>query len=203
MLITKTLKVMKKVINLCLIVCFILFSTIAKASNALSVKIKNSSTIKLSLSNISNGQKLYLKDYSGNIIFHATLNAMPLYTRHFNFSKVKNGIYFVESETESEIRITSIVKDVNGISIVKDSAITIIKPKVQVNGLKVKVMMTNIDVQLKVSIYNRNGLLIFKEEIEENKFGFQRVYNFSSLPIGKYIIHFKLKDRTFVKEISV
>ncbi len=195
---------MKRVINLSLFVCAILFSTVVKASDVLSVKIENSSTINVSLSNISKGQKLYLKDYEGNIMFNMTLNAMDSYRKYFNFSTVANGIYFVETETEFEIKVTPVLKNQKGIALINKSVVTIFKPKVLIDKSRVRVMLTRIENSpLGISIYDTEGVRLFDEKVKEDTLIFERTYDFSDVPSGKYIIYFTLDDRTFKKEVSI
>ncbi len=196
---------MKRVMNLCLLVaCTVLLSTTAKASDVMSVKIENSSTLNVSLSNISKGQKLYLKNYSGKVLFDITLDAMPLYRKYFDFNTVKDGIYFVETETEFDVKVTPVVKNEKGIALINQSVITVFKPKVLVENSLVRVMLTRSEKSpLHVSIYDREGVMLFRENVEEGTTIFERAYNFSGVPSGKYLIRFDLRDRKFVKEISI
>ncbi len=181
-----------------------LCSTIIKASDVLSVKIENSSTINVSLTNTAKGQKLYLKDYSGTILFNMTLEATSSYRKYFNLSAVNNGIYFVETETEFNLRITPVIKNEKGIALIDNSAITIFKPKVLVENSIVKTMMVTAEKSpLYISVYDNDGILLIKEKIEEEGPIFQRAYDFSEVPTGKYIMYFSIKDRTFTKEVNI
>ncbi len=195
---------MKRVINLSLLVCAILFSTVMKASDIMSVKIENSSTLNVSLSNISKGQKLYLKNYSGKILFDITLDAMPSYRKYFNLNTVKDGIYFVETETEFDIKVTPVLKNPQGIALINNSVITVFKPKILVENSMVRVMLTRSEkLPLSVSIYDSAGVMLFAEKVKNDDLIFERAYNFSGVPSGKYLINFDLKDRKFSKEISI
>ncbi|KZS42682.1 hypothetical protein AWE51_04325 [Aquimarina aggregata] len=195
---------MKRVINLSLLICVILFSTAVKAADFLSVRIENSSTINVSLSNISKGQKLYLKDYTGTILFNATLKAMPSYRKYFNFNSVADGIYFVETETEFDVKVTPVLKNSKGIALIEDSSITIFKPKVLVQNSLVKVMLTRSKKSpLSISISDENGETLLTEKVEEENLIFERLYKFSEVPSGRYIISFDLGDRSFTKEVNI
>ncbi len=190
--------------NLCVLVIAILLSTAMKASDVMSVKIENSSTLNVSLSNISKGQKLYLKNYSGKILFDVTLEAMPAYRKYFDFNTVKDGVYFIETETEFDIKVTPVVKNKKGIALINQSVVTVFKPKVLVENNIVRVMLTRSEKSpLHVSIYDREGVMLFSENVDENTTIFERAYNFAKVPEGKYRIYFDLKDRSFVKEISI
>ncbi len=195
---------MKRVINLCLLTCIILFSTIVKASDVLSVKIENSSTINVSLSNISQGQKLYLKNYSGTILFNITLDAMSSYRKYFNMSTVEDGVYFVETETEFDIKVTPVLKNTKGVALINNSAVTVFKPKVKVENAIAKVLFTRSEKSpLTITIYDEDGVLLFTEKANNDELIFQRTYSFSDVPSGKYSIYFSLKDRQFIKEVSI
>ncbi|GAA4277338.1 hypothetical protein [Aquimarina mytili] len=195
---------MKRVINLCLLVCALLFCTTVKASDVLSVKIENSSTINVSLSNISQGQKLYLKNYSGTILFNVTLDAMSSYRKYFNMGIVEDGIYFVETETEFDIKVTPVLKNSKGVALINNSAVTVFKPKVHVDNTIAKVLFTRVEQSpLTVTIYDEDGVLLFTEKAKDDELIFQRNYSFSDVPSGKYIIYFSLKDRQFIKEVSI
>ncbi len=195
---------MKRVFKLSLFVCAILFSTVATASDVFSVKIENASIINVSLSNISKGQKLYLKDYSGNIMYDMTLTTMDTYKKYFDFSTVENGVYFVETETEFEVKITPVLKNHKGIALINDSATTIFKPKTLVEDSMVKVMLNRIKKSaLNIYIYDLEGVMLFNEKVQDDVLLFERTYDFSTVPSGKYIIYFALDDRTFKKEINI
>ncbi|MBP2832763.1 hypothetical protein J8281_11250 [Aquimarina sp. U1-2] len=195
---------MKRVINLCLLCGVLLWSSIIKASDVLSVKVENASTINVSLSNISKGQKLYLKNYSGEILFDVTLDAMTSYRKYFNLNTVENGIYFVETESQFDIKVTPVVKNEQGVALINKSATIVFKPKVLVEDRMVRVMMTKSDkTSLEVTVYDEEGVMLFSENVENEKTIFKRAYNFSEVPYGKYLIYFTLDNRRFVKEINI
>ncbi|WP_025743192.1 T9SS type A sorting domain-containing protein [Aquimarina pacifica] len=195
---------MKRVMKLSLIICAILLSTVTRASDVLSVKIENSSTINVTLSNTLKGQKLALKDYSGITLFDVTLKAMPSYRRFFDFKSIKDGIYFIESETEYDVKITPVVKNNHGVSLIDNSTVTIFKPALLLKGETLKVAMTRVEKSpLIVSIYDNNGALIFDEKVEVGEPIFKRTYNLADLPKGAYDVHFSTNDRVFIKEITL
>ncbi len=195
---------MKRVIKVSLFVCAILVSTMVKASDVLSVKIENSSTINVSLFNISKGQKLYLKDYSGAVLFNVTLDAMSSYKKYFNLNTVKDGIYFVETETEYDVKVTPVLKNPQGVALINNSLVTIFKPKVAVKNKMVRVMYTKVEKSpLHVAIYDREGYELYSEDSNDDEVIFERTYQFADVPSGKYFIYFSYKDREFKTEVSI
>lgn len=195
---------MKRVINVSLALFAILLSTAVKASDVLSVKIENSSTINVSLANISKGQKLYLKDYSGTVLFNVTLEAMPSYRKYFNLSTVEHGVYFVETETEFDVKVTPVIKNDKGVALIDNSSVTIFKPKVLVENLIARTMITKTENSpVKISIYDKDGNMLNEEVLESEDQVVQRAYNFTGVPAGDYYIYFNVNDRTFMKQISI
>jgi len=196
---------MKRVLNLSLLACFFMVNIAAKASDVISVKIENSSTLNVSLSKISKGQKLYLKNYSGKVLFNIALESASSYQKYFDFNYVQDGIYFVETESEFEIKITPILKTSKGIALIEQSEVTIFKPDVRITDKMVKVMFTKVEeTALQVSLQDDNGVQLFEEKFEETRQAvFKRTYNFSKVPAGTYFFNFTVGDRKFVKEINI
>ncbi|MDY8135494.1 hypothetical protein [Aquimarina sp. 2201CG5-10] len=193
---------MRRVINLSLLIVAIVFSNLAKASEVLSVEILNSSMINVSLSNITKGEKLYLKDYNGEILFNATLDAMPAYQKYFNLSNVPDGVYFVETETVYEIKVTPVLKNKKGISLIKNSAVTVFKPVVKSKNKLVKIMLSNPEKSsVTIQIYDKEDILLIEESSTDEVL--KRVFDFSTMPSETYRILFKQKERTFIKEVSI
>ncbi|MDH7445919.1 hypothetical protein [Aquimarina sp. 2201CG14-23] len=194
---------MKRVVNLCLLVLTIISSNLINAAGRVSVEITNSSMINVSLSEVVKGEKLFLKDYHGEVLFNITLDAMPVYQKYFNLDNVPDGVYFVETEAIHEIKVTPVLKNKKGVSLINNSAVTIFKPQVHVKNSIVKVMFNNTKRSpLTVTIYDKEWRLL--EEIVENKEKvLRKTYDFSKMPKGEYQIYFRLKDRTFIKKVSI
>ncbi len=194
---------MKRVINLCLLAIIIATSSIANAAGRVSVEITNSSMVTVSLTKVEKGEKLFLKDYNGQVLFNVTLDAVPNYQKYFNLSEVEDGVYFVETESIYEVKVTPVLKNKKGVSLISDSAVTIFKPQVRVDNKKVKIMFTNTEKSpLNFIIYDKEWHLL--EEIKGNDEKiFKRTYDFTKMPKGEYQLYFVLRDRTFLRKVSI
>ncbi|GAA0719669.1 hypothetical protein GCM10009430_18980 [Aquimarina litoralis] len=194
---------MRRVINVCLIAVVIITSNIANAAGRVSVEITNSSMVNVSLTEVEKGEKLFLKDYDGEVLFNVTLDATPSYQKYFNLSNVSDGIYFVETETPYEIKVTPLLKNQKGVSLVNQSAVTVFKPLVKTDNNIIKVMFNNTEKSpLNLTIYDSDFRLL--EEVTGNEDSlFKRTYDFSKMPKGEYEFYFSLKDRTFIKKVSI
>ncbi|MBW1295083.1 hypothetical protein [Aquimarina litoralis] len=194
---------MRKVINVCLIALVIITSNIANAAGKVSVEITNSSMVNVSLTKVEKGEKLFLKDYDGEVLFNVTLDATPTYQKYFNLSNVSDGIYFVETESPFEIKVTPLLKNQKGVSLINQSAVTVFKPLVKAENNIIKVMFNNTEKSpLNLTIYD-NDFRLLEEVIGNDEALFKRTYDFSKMPKGEYQLYFSLKDRTFVKKVSI
>ena len=194
---------MRKVINICLLVVTILSSSVITAAGKVSVKITNSSMITISLTEVAKGEKLMLKDFYGEVLFSTTLEASSNYQKNFNLRSESDGIYFVESESEYEVKITPVLKNKQGISLIDTSSVTLFKPQVSVEDTEVKIMLNNTrNYSVDMIIYDDNNFVL--EEIEGNQEELlKRTYDFSKMPKGNYYIYFTIKDRSFINKISI
>jgi len=190
--------------NISIFVFVVLINTIASASNILSVEVENYSTINVTLSNTSKGERLSLKDYSGTTLYDITLDGDLSYSKFFDFSEVEDGIYFVETETEFDVKITPVIKNSLGLSLIENSTVTVFKPNVSVHGGTVDILISKLDDSpVEVSIHDALGSVIYDEELGEETSVIKRTYNVESFPHGYYDIRFSVNDRVFVKEIKL
>lgn len=195
---------MRRVINLCILICVLLFSNMAVASDVLSVKITNSSTINVSLFNTRQGQKLFLKDYDGTILFDITLDASASYKKYFNLSLVKDGIYFVETETDYDVKVTPVIKNNKGIALINASVTTIFKPKTKLeNGIVNLQFVNSKRSPITISIQDLDGVILHSEKMSGEEYIIKKAFNFSELPSGTYNLYVRLEDRVFTKEFSI
>ncbi|KAA1246114.1 hypothetical protein [Aquimarina sp. RZ0] len=194
---------MKRVINLCLLAMVIAFSNFANAAGKVSVEITNSLMVNVSLKEVAQGDKLYLKDYYGEMLFNITLDEMPSYQKYFNFNNVPDGIYFVETENVFDVKVTPVLKNKKGVSLIENSSIIVFKPQVNTEKNIVKVMYNNIKkLPMNMAIYDSKWNLL-EEVVNNTDEVFKNTYDFSKMPKGAYQIHFTLKDRIFIKKVSI
>ncbi|WP_025740101.1 hypothetical protein [Aquimarina pacifica] len=200
---------MKRVMKLSLVVFAMLLSNITAASDDISVKVENSSTINVTLSNVFKGQRLTITDYYGKVVYNVKVDRKStLFSKVFDFETFTDGVYYVETETKSDIRITPVIKSIKGISIVDRAVETISKPKVVVEGDYLTLTYNQSQSEkspLIIYVYDYNGSLVFEEDVKEDHEVIRRNFNISKLPIGKYTVDVTLtnSDRFFTQEIKL
>jgi len=170
---------MRRVINLCLLALVFTSSSIATAAGKVLVEVSNSSMITVSLSEVVKGEKLFLKDYDGEVLFNVTLEAATNYQKYFNLSNVEDGIYFVETESSYEVKVTPLLKNQKGVSLINESAITVFKPQVQVDGSVLKVMFSNTEKSpFNFIIYDNEFRVLQEEKIGKEETLLKRTFDF-------------------------
>lgn len=195
---------MRRMIKTCLLILVVLVSLNAKASDILSVKVGNASTIHVSLQNALKGQKLYLKNYSGNVIFNMTLTEDKSYQKTFDLALLTDGIYFVETETAFDIKVTPVVKNSKGVALINESVNVIFKPTVKEEKGMIHVLLNNIEKSpVILSVYDNEGVLLHTERISDKEYIIKRTYNFTKVPSGEYSLYFRLRDRVFTETVSI
>lgn len=194
---------MKTIFKLILTVIAFGTFTMSNAATNVSVKITNVSMVNVTLSNVTSGERLYLKDFNGDILFNLKLDKAKSFNKYFNFSQAEDGIYFIETETEHSVKVTPILKNAAGVSIVEESSVTVFKPQLKIEGKKVKVLFYNVgNVPLDVIIFDNDYTIV--DEVSGNlETEFKRTYDFSKLPSGTYNLYFELNERSFLKTIDL
>ncbi|RZS93970.1 hypothetical protein [Aquimarina brevivitae] len=195
---------MRRMIKTFVLICTALVTLNANASDILSVKIENESTIHVSLEHALKGQKLYLKNYEGEVLFTMTLAADQSFQKTFDLTLVKDGIYFVETETAFDIKVTPVVKNAQGVALIDTSVKLLFKPTIKVKKGMIHILFNNIEGnKVTLSINDEEGIELHEEQISNQEYVIKRAFNFAEVPSGKYTIHFTTGDRTFKEEVSI
>ena len=194
---------MKRKFNLLTIFALLLLSTGVKASEVLSVKVMNAKILDVTLSNITSEQKLFLKTFNGEVLFDITLHT-DTFHKYFDMSQLKDGIYFIETENEYEVKISPILKNEQGINLVHSSVDTIFKPEVKLTNGMLNAHITNsLKLPFAIYIYDEAGDTLHKENIKGKKLVVKKKFDLTKFTKGTFTIIFEFKDRKFVREVTI
>lgn len=121
----------------------------------------------------------------------------------FNFSTLPEGLYFVESKTESRILSTPLVVTEEGVNLVNKSAKTYTVPEITIDDrCHVKVLVRNCNaVPVSITIYDEDGILLSVIEGNKNSVVYGH-YDASHLNNKNIIVSVSEGDYSFVKEIK-
>ncbi len=178
-------------------------SSVLKASESISVEIYDFSVIGVTLSSTIEGEKLYLKDYDGTILFNTTLDKLTSYKKYFNLSEVENGIYFVETQTATEIKVTPIVKSNTGVALITNSTETIFKPEVELENKLLSFSFRNtVDKPVTIKVLDKESIILH-EEADILDTLITRKYDLSTIPAGAYYIYVTQNGKSFYEEVVI
>lgn len=190
-----------------ILLCFLMITMISYASETSSFTKKNDikKTI-LSLDNVKKGQQLFIKDYSGGVLYNEVLEKNGTYSKKFNLSAFPLGNYYFELEKDMEIKVTPFKVDFDKVEIYTEKESTIFKPFMKSKENKVYLSRLSMNNQsMKVNIYyqaSNDEELIFSEKIE-NKNIIERIYALDEQQKGIYRIIVLTEGRTFSHVIAL
>ena len=160
----------------------------------------------LSLDNVKKGQQLFIKDYSGGVLYNEVLEKNGTYSKKFNLSAFPLGNYYFELEKDMEIKVTPFKVDFDKVEIYTEKESTIFKPFMKSKENKVYLSRLSMNNQsMKVNIYyqaSNDEELIFSEKIE-NKNIIERIYALDEQQKGIYRIIVLTEGRTFSHVIAL
>ena len=117
---------MKNLIKKGLLSLGLLASVAVNASNKLNVKVAsdNSKVLSISLMEVVSGEKVYIEDIKGEVLFSEDLQESKEYNKVFNLSSLPVGLYFIGTKEDKKIEVTPIVVSEDGVSLVENSTKT-------------------------------------------------------------------------------
>ena len=198
---------MKKVIKLGLLSVALLSTVVINASEKLKVTVASNKAkmLAISLTEVSQGEIIHIKDFKGEVLFSEKLKKSETYTKVFSFSTLPFGLYFVESRDNEKVQVSPVVVNKDGVALVDKAMKTYLTPKVSVKGDILNVSIRNYNkVNVAISIYDNAGTLLNKTKGNTNTLVFGN-YNISELKseTEKLTISVTTGDYNFIEEIEL
>lgn len=156
----------------------------------------------LEIKNVKKGQRLFIKNANGAIIYKEEVTANGNFKTAFDFSSLKNGYYTLEVSKDFQIEITPFTIVLGEVTFHKKAETTVFKPVVRTEDNKV--LVSRIDFKnnpLEVSIFFE-GKRIYNDTVK-GKVILERVYQLRKDISGKYKVVVKANDRTYINEFSL
>ena len=136
----------------------LLATVVAKASKIVTVNSPGAKVVNITFSQVSQGEKFSIVNANGNILLEEVLNKAESYVKTINFSPLKEGIYFLETKKEKEVKVTPIFIKSNSVNIATGLTKTYSAPKISTDGNLIHLLVKNFDKSsVSVSISDKNG----------------------------------------------
>ena len=196
---------MKKLIKSGLLIVALLATVIVNASEKLNVEVASNTSklLSISLTEVTSGEYIKIKDYSGQVLFSEQLKKSDNYTKMLSFSALPEGLYFIESKEETKIQVTPVLVSSDRVTLVDSSAKTYLAPEITFNGDEMMVLVRNYNNSpVSITVYNESGTLLSETENNNNTLVFKH-FSTQDLPTQKIIISVSEGEYSFIKEIKL
>lgn len=179
-----------------ILVLAVLFGTIT------SYAIEGSETSTNSVFKITKGDLISVTDNLGKTIYSGRTNYNGNLKSLYDFTNLKNGVYFIEIEKDFEI-ISKIIKVENRVvTYLNNSSKTIFKPVIKAE--KAKVIVSKLALQtenIEIEIYYQDDL-IHSEVVNTNSI-LNRVYKLDDNVKGDYRAIIRANNRAYVESFKL
>ena len=164
----------------------------------LKVSAQNQKAVVLQMGNLQEGTMITLVDgedvklYSDNV-------EQGSYSRTFDLSSVEDGQVYLHIESKDKLEILPIEVSASGAKIKRSAEQIILKPIVKMNDDQAKVFFGDMDSATRVTLYDQNGDIAYRDSIEEGTAS--KKYDLSKLADGNYQMVFSANGRSFYHTI--
>lgn len=193
---------MKNVLRIVFLVVLLLVGNFAEASEGFGVRMTEEQVLLVELAETKQGAVLILEDKNGNILFRDSITSQGSYKKRLHLELIPKGIYYLNLEKENRILSTILLKNNTGVAIQENSSGIIFKPCYKIEKGKVKFFLTNPgEKNVRIIVYDLKGELI--GSTSGSGAVIRKTFDFSGVPGGKYILHVKTENRSFLKKLTV
>ncbi len=193
---------MKKLLKLGLLSVALIAAVVVNASNKVKVEVLTSNELSITMSEVIEGEVISVSDEEGEVVFSEILSASRSYTKTLDFSKLKQGVYYVKTETGEAIKVTPFIIVPDQGKTIKGATKTYNAPVFNIENGVVKLSIDNEDQHnVSITVYAKNSSIPL-EEVRLNESKIVKNYNFESLAISEYKIVIYQGDYSYVKTIK-
>lgn len=185
---------MKAVKNV--LVFVIMLTIVAGYANENCINVPSKSITILKFSNVKKGHKYSINDNKGYAIYSGTFKKDGTYSKKFDFSNLKDGLYTLEISKDFEIVIKPFEIKEHNVFFLEDKETKAFKPVVRIDNNTLMISQLNLDkTPLDVELFY-NDELIYSDQLKGGKV-LERVYKLPKEERGEYYVSLKSGDRYF------
>lgn len=187
------------------LVLVVLFSTFLANANSFSKVYDDGSNTTITLSNLKQGNEIFVKDADGSTLYSETIKVSGDYIKNFDLTKLPNGNYYFEINKGLEIKMIHFTVEEAVAVFEKENETVIFKPFVTSDENLVSVSKLSLNEQpLEINIYfDDNGFNLIHSETIDNTQNISRIYSLNKAKKGDYRIVTKTDGRTFVDYVRL
>ncbi|MBD0777544.1 hypothetical protein HPE56_07050 [Maribacter sp. ANRC-HE7] len=182
------------------LVFIVMFTTFLVNANSTVNTFNDDPKTTLTLINVKQGNKLFVKDAFGITLYSETIQNSGDYIKAFDLTKLPDGDYFFELVKDLKIKTIPFTIKATVADIKKENEKNELRPFVKSEGNLVYISSPCSNKRpLEINIYfDDNGFKLIHSETIENTQNVNRMYSLNKTERGNYKIETKIEGRTFV-----
>ena len=187
----------------------VMFATMVSYANEFPLLTKERTKIvkNITFENVKEGSLLIIKDSNEIVLYKELIEKSGTYSKGFDLTALPDGDYYFELDKQVEIKVIPFTVKASIVEFKKDEEYKIFKPVVYLKEDKVYISKFTFDNEvLDIKIFTADShelLLSEKIKTKGDSYGLGKIYNFSKVKEGNYIIIIKSESRTFKNRIKI
>ncbi|QNM87141.1 hypothetical protein H9W90_14590 [Polaribacter pectinis] len=194
---------MKTKMKRSLLVVLMLGTLIGYANeNNTSTTVLDAKKVKVEFKSVKKGQTITINDENGSQVYNQKIENSGTYSRFFNLTALKNGIYTAELNKDYEILIKTFKVENGNVTFLSEENNKVFKPVIR--NEENLVLISKIDFNnkpLNVVIYYKDEVIL-SETVNGNDI-LSRVYKLSETEKGNYKVVINTNNRMYIKDFSI
>ncbi|MBR9913435.1 MAG: hypothetical protein GYB32_01200 [Algicola sp.] len=191
------MKTFKKMLT----VAMLLTMMLSYANEIKTATFKNSITI-VQFSNVRKGHEFVIKDDRGTVLHRETIDKNCTYSQKFDLSKLKDGLYTVETIKDFVIIVSPFKIESSKVTFLEQMETKIFKPVVRRDNHQLFISQLTFDTEpLKIELFYNDNLI--HTDTLKGEAILKRVYALSKNEKGDYFVRMTSGDRQFIERFSI
>ena len=183
-----------------LVLIFVTFVSSA-IENSKSNKLVSVKRVKVEFRNVKKGQTFIIRNENKIIVHKQKIVKLGTFSKVFDLTNLKDGIYTSEVEKDFEISIKKFSVSNGYVTFIKEESKKIFKPLIRLKGDLLLISKISFKEPLNIVLYYEENRIV--DEQFEGKDIINRIYKLSKAKKGAYRVVVNSDNRLFTKNFTI
>jgi hypothetical protein len=183
-----------------LVLIFVTFISSA-IENSKSNKLVSVKRVKVEFRNVKKGQTFIIRNENKIIVHKQKIVKLGTFSKVFDLTNLKDGIYTSEVEKDFEISIKKFSVSNGYVTFIKEESKKIFKPLIRLKGDLLLISKISFKEPLNIVLYYEENTIV--DEQFEGKDIINRIYKLSKAKKGAYRVVVNSDNRLFTKNFTI
>ena len=183
-----------------LVLIFVTFISSA-IENSKSNKLVSVKRVKVEFRNVKKGQTFIIRNENKIIVHKQKIVKLGTFSKVFDLTNLKDGIYTSEVEKDFEISIKKFSVSNGYVTFIKEESKKIFKPLIRLKGDLLLISKVSFKEPLNIVLYYEENTIV--DEQFEGKDIINRIYKLSKAKKGAYMVVVNSDNRLFTKNFTI